>query len=65
MKLTVALEIGKRTVVEQIETDEDFRGDFRRAITEAASRIELATYGPQLTQEGMNFDEQLRFHGDG
>lgn len=60
MKLTVIVEIGSRTVVEQLTTQEDFRGDFRNAITECASRVELSTFGPQLHPGGMNFDEQLQ-----
>jgi hypothetical protein len=60
MKVTVLVELGERTVVEQITTKEDFRGDYRRAISECASRVELSTFGPQLSAEGHNFDEQLK-----
>jgi hypothetical protein len=60
MIVTVTMQIGTRTVAEQVTTPEDFRGDYRTAITECASRIELATYGPQMDKDGMNFDEQLR-----
>lgn len=59
MKITVHVEIGNRTVTETLVTTEDFRGDYRRAITEMSARVELSTFGPQ-THEGCNFDEQLR-----
>jgi hypothetical protein len=59
VKITVAVEIGERTVVEQMTTKEDFRGDYRAAITEAVTRIELSTFGPQMA-EGNSFDEQLK-----
>jgi hypothetical protein len=59
VKITVAVEIGDRTVCEQVLTKEDFRGDYRAAVTECVTRIELSTFGPQFT-EGNSFDEQLR-----
>jgi hypothetical protein len=59
VKITVVVEIGERTVVEQVTTKEDFRGDYRTAITEAVTRIELSTFGPQYG-EGHSFDEQLK-----
>ena len=60
MKVTVVVEIENRTVTEQLVTDEDYRGDYRQAVGECASRIELATFGPQFQKEGNKFDEQLR-----
>jgi hypothetical protein len=62
MKITVVVELGTRTVVEQILTPEDFRGDYRAAITEAVTRIELSTFGPEIS-EAPSFDEQLRMRG--
>jgi hypothetical protein len=59
MKVIVAVELGDRTVTEQLITAENFRGDYRNAVTECAGRVELATFGPQLA-EGASFDEQLR-----
>jgi hypothetical protein len=60
MKVTVTVEIGKRTVTEQLVTEEDHRGDFRQAIREAFSRVELSTFGPTFQQEGHSFDEPLQ-----
>ena len=60
MKITVVMEMGGRTVVEQITTQEDFRGDYRAAVGECATRIELGTYGPQNQQEGFAFDPVLQ-----
>jgi hypothetical protein len=60
MKVTVIVEIGERTVVEQITRKESFRGDYRSAIAECAGRVELSTFGPQLQKEGFDFDEQLK-----
>jgi hypothetical protein len=60
VKVTVAVEIGDRTVAEQIVTQEDFRGDYRAAVGECATRIELATYGPQQSQGGFAFDTVLQ-----
>jgi hypothetical protein len=60
MKVTVIVEIGKRTVVESLATEEDHRGDYRQAIGECATRIELATFGPSFQQEGHSFDEPLQ-----
>jgi hypothetical protein len=65
MIVTVTVQIGARTVAEQITTPEDFRGDYRNAIGECASRVELSTFGPQLTAEGHAFDEQLKMKRDG
>jgi hypothetical protein len=60
MRITVALEIGERTVVEQLTTTEDFRGDYRGAIQQIAGRIELGTYGPQQKEDGYMFDHPLQ-----
>lgn len=62
MKVAVIVEIGGRTVMEQLTTAEDFRGDYRAAVGECASRIELATYGPGRVagDTGHSFDEQIR-----
>jgi hypothetical protein len=60
VKITVAVEIGKRTVIEHTETTEDYRGDYREAVSEIISRIELGTYGPQIKQEGYMFDSPLQ-----
>lgn len=62
MRITVVVEIGGRTVMEQLTTSEDFRGDYRAAISEAVTRIELSTYGPQIN-EAPSFDEQLKMRG--
>ena len=59
MKVMIVLAIGERTVTETITTTEDFRGDYRAAVTEAATRIELGTYGPHGA-EGYAFDEVLK-----
>jgi hypothetical protein len=59
MKITVAVEIGDRTVAEQITTKEDFRGDYRSAVTECVTRIELSTFGPHTDPEGYSFDPVL------
>jgi len=60
MKVTVMVEIDKRTVTEQLVTEENYRGDYRAAIQECASRVELSTFGPQFQREGHDFDEQLK-----
>ena len=60
MKITVVVEMGDRTVVEQVTTQEDYRGDYRAAVRECVTRIELGTYGPQQSQEGMAFDPVLQ-----
>jgi hypothetical protein len=60
MKVTVIVEIGKRTVTEQLVTEEDHRGDYRQAISECISRAELSTFGPTFTKEGHSFDEPLQ-----
>jgi hypothetical protein len=59
MKLTLAMEIGNRVVVEQLMTAEDFRGDFRTAIGAISARIELSTYGPPTDPEAATFDTML------
>lgn len=63
MKVTVLVEIDDRTVVEQIITKENMRGDYRNAVGQCASRVELSTFGPQFHPEGSDFDEQLRMKG--
>lgn len=60
MKVTVTVEIDNRTVTEQLITEENYRGDYRSAVGECASRVELSTFGPQFHQEGHDFDEQLK-----
>ena len=60
MKVTVIVEIDKRTVTEQLITEENYRGDYRQAVGECASRVELSTFGPQFHPEGSKFDEQLQ-----
>jgi hypothetical protein len=60
VKVAVILEMEGRTVMEQLVTAEEFRGDFRSAIQECASRIELGTYGPQQKQDGFMFDVPLK-----
>jgi hypothetical protein len=60
MKVTVIVEIGKRTVVESLGTEENHRGDYRAAVGECISRVELSTFGPTFQQEGHNFDEPLQ-----
>jgi hypothetical protein len=61
MKVTVAVEFGSgRTVVEQMITGEDFRGDYRRAVGECIGRLELSTYGPQANPEECAFDAPLQ-----
>ena len=62
MKVTVLVEIGERTVVEQLITSENLRGDYRQAVAECASRVELSTFGPAFQQEGGSFDEQLKMN---
>jgi hypothetical protein len=60
MKVTVIVETAKRTVTETLVTDEDYRGDYRQAVGECASRVELSTFGPQFHKEGNKFDEPLQ-----
>ena len=59
MKVMVAIELGERSVVETITTKEDFRGDYRSAVGECAMRVELATYGPQHSDQYV-FDEPIQ-----
>jgi hypothetical protein len=59
VKLTIALEIGNRTVAEQVVTSEDFRGDFRTALSACGGRIELSTYGPPKDPQAQAFDTML------
>jgi hypothetical protein len=60
VKVTVIVEIGNRTVTEQLTTEADYRGDYREAASECVSRVELSTFGPQFQKEGNKFDEMLR-----
>lgn len=55
MKVTVTVDMGNRTVVEQ-QLLGDTRKDWRAAISDIACRIELSTYGapgpvPEMTAE--------------
>jgi hypothetical protein len=56
MKMTVVLENGNRTVVEQLMLGET-RKDFRAAISDMACRIELATFGPPGPVEAMTLED--------
>lgn len=58
MKATVTLEMGGRTVVEQVVIPGVARKDWRAAISDIACRVELSTYGspgpvPDMTAEDL------------
>jgi hypothetical protein len=63
MQVTVALQIGGRTVVEQAQVVET-RGGWRLAMTDIACRIEMATFGPPCPVEEMAMEERpVNFSG--
>ena len=61
MKLTVALEMGNRTVCEQIMLGET-RQEFRDAISGLACRLELSTYGPPGPVDEMSAEDKPAGH---
>jgi hypothetical protein len=62
MKLSVALEMGGRTVCEQLVVPGDTRADFRGAINNIAARLELSTYGPPGPVQEMTAEDKPAGH---
>lgn len=60
MKLTVTLEMGGRSVVEQVVIPGTTRRDWRAAISDVACRMELSTYGQPGQVFEMAQDDQPR-----
>lgn len=58
MKIMVHLEVGNRTVTEQVCTDSMTRQEWRNNIAEIASRIELSTYGPPAVVDEFSTNDQ-------
>jgi hypothetical protein len=62
MKVTVALEVGDRVVVEQAVLP-DTRQGWRSAISNIACQVELSTFGPPGPVEAMTLEDgPVRFN---
>lgn len=60
IKMTVAVEMGGRTVVEQVQIPGHSRKDFRAVISDIACRLELSTYGQPGPVPEMSADDMPR-----
>ena len=64
MKVTVAVEIGGRTVVESVTIPEHQRMHFRGIMSDIACRLELSTYGPPNAVPEMAAEDMPRSYAN-
>jgi hypothetical protein len=58
VQITVAVQFGNRTAVEQLMVPGESRQDWRNAINSLAARIELSTFGPAGPVEAMAAEDK-------